>query len=98
MRVVLVECALLGGVGTALGAFLGWIENALLHRFPIDLSASLSDASVGGFYLDPAMQMDISTFHFVFTLVAVYAMILVVGIYPAWRAGNLEPVEALHSL
>jgi ABC-type lipoprotein release transport system permease subunit len=96
MALVLVECAMLGAVGTAAGAVLGWLENAILKRHPIELE--LSSSSVGGFFFEPSLMMNIAAFHFVFTLTAVFVLILVVGIYPAWKAGQVEPVEALHTL
>jgi ABC-type lipoprotein release transport system permease subunit len=96
MVLVLIECAMLGAVGTSVGAVLGWLENAILKRHPIELE--LSSSSVGGFFFEPSLMMNIAAFHFVFTLTAVFVLILVVGIYPAWKAGQIEPVEALHTL
>ncbi|MCP4654886.1 MAG: ABC transporter permease [bacterium] len=98
MVMVVIECALLGFLGTGLGAVLGWLENAWLYRYPIDISGSLSESSVGGFFMEPSLLMDITLFHFAFTLAAVFVLILAVGAYPAWKAGQVEPVEALHTV
>ncbi len=98
MAVVAVECALLAALGTGLGAALGWAENYALYHRPLDLSTSMPDTSVGGFFMEPTLGMDISPTHFAFTLAAVFVAILAVGAYPAWKAGQVEPVEALHTL
>ena len=98
LLMVVVECAMLAAIGTACGAALGWTENALLYRYPIDLSSYVPDATVGGFFMDMALQMNLTLPHFINTLVLVFVMILVVGVYPAFKAARIEPVDALHSL
>lgn len=99
MAMVVFECAMLGVIGTCFGALFGWSENAFLKRHPIDLSGSLSQGNtVGGFFFEPKMGMDITPGHFLFTLGVVFVLILAAGAYPAWKAGKIEPVEALHTL
>ncbi len=96
MAVVVVECALLAAFGTGLGGVLGWAENSYLKHHPVSLE--LLDTSVGGFFLEPALATDITPEHFAVTLALVFATVIGVGAYPAWRAGQVEPVEALHTL
>ena len=95
---VVLDSTLLAALGTTLGAGLGWAENAILYRYPIDLSSSVPEASVGGFFFDMSLQMNLSAFHFAFTIVVVFLLVLIAGLYPAWKAGSVEPLEALHTI
>jgi putative ABC transport system permease protein len=98
MAVVLVECAMLGLIGTLSGSVLGWLVDRTLNRYPIDLSRYIEDTSVGGFFMDMSLRSNILLNHFIIIVTLVFLTILIVGIYPAWKAGRIEPVDALHSL
>jgi ABC-type lipoprotein release transport system permease subunit len=98
MAVVLVECAMLGVIGTLSGGVLGWVVDRVLNRWPINLGRYIEDTSVGGFFMDMSLQSNILLNHFIIILSLVFLTILMVGIYPAWKAGRIEPVDALHSL
>jgi ABC-type lipoprotein release transport system permease subunit len=98
VALVMVECTVLGALGTLCGAALGWLENLILFHHPISFASQVSELSVGGFFIEPSLMMDLSPTHFAVTLVAVFLMILIAGFYPAVKAGMVEPVEALHSL
>ena len=98
-HLVALESALLAIIGTGLGAIVGWVENQIFLRYPIDLSSAVSeDLSVGGFYIELSLQMNLTTFHYLFTLAAVFVGVLLVGVYPAWKAGTVEPVEVLQTI
>ncbi len=95
---VLAECASLSLLGTFAGALVGFAENAILKAHPLVIGGDDFKTSIGGFFLEPAITMDVTTFHFLLTLCLVFAATTAMGFYPAWRAGRLEPVEALHAL
>lgn len=95
MAMVVIEGALLGILGTVAGALLGLAENELLSRHPIRLGG-VSDMSVGGFFMEPALYMDLKPAHLAITLAIVFLLTLFAGLYPAWKAAQVEPVEALH--
>ncbi|WP_224332914.1 ABC transporter permease [Haloprofundus halobius] len=81
LRMLVVEAALLGTVGGAIGATLSALVTAGLYYFtPVTLAVALDPSN--GLYLVGA---------FVFGVV----VSLVSGLYPAWRAANEPPVEAL---
>jgi putative ABC transport system permease protein len=79
----LIESSLLSLIGGAFGIVLGWILSLAVGKI----------ASGSDFLLDPVMTLDAVLLATLFSA----AVGLFFGIYPANRAAQLEPIEALRS-
>jgi ABC-type lipoprotein release transport system permease subunit len=96
--VVLIEAIFLGILGTAVGTAGGLGLVAWFGRTGIDLSAMMDPELVeimGEFYLDTTIFAEIDTNHLLITVLGLLAATIVSAFYPAWRAMQLEPVEAI---
>ncbi len=80
LRVLLVESAMLGAIGTAVGMVLATLATMLANAFFFNNPFAFSGEAL--LYLGAA-----GVFGVLISLIA--------GIYPAWRAANDRPVEAL---
>jgi putative ABC transport system permease protein len=77
----LIEAATLGFVGGGIGITGGWL-----------LSWAISQVDVGGFKLAALVSADIIILAFMVSL----TIGLVSGLWPAWKAARLNPIDALH--
>ena len=94
LQVFLTEAAaigLFGGVlGTAVGWFLGFITELLLHEFIRSQSPASSGEAMPDVVVTPLWLMS-------FAVVFAVVIGLVSGVYPAMRAANLKPLQALRT-
>ena len=88
LQVFLCEGLLIGSLGTVLGALLGGIVIAVLARFPV---VKLP----GDVYFIERLPVRPEAGDFVAVMVAAFTLCLAAGLYPAWRASRLDPVEAI---
>jgi len=96
--VVLIEAIFLGLLGTAVGTAGGLGLVAWFGRTGIDLSSIMDPELVeimGEFYLDVIIFAEIDTNHLLITVLGLLAATIISAFYPAWRAMQLEPVEAI---
>ena len=99
--VVLIEAIFLGLLGTAVGTAGGLGLVAWFGRTGIDLSAMMDPELVeimGEFYLDTTIFAEIDTNHLLITVLGLLAATIVSAFYPALRAMQLEPVEAIRHI
>ena len=90
---VLTETLLIGLAGTVLGALLGIGALFALGHTGIELGALVGATT--RFYVDPVIYPRFDLGHLAETGLALLAATLAAGLYPAWRAGRLEPLEAI---
>jgi lipoprotein-releasing system permease protein len=88
LQVFLCEGLLIGSLGTALGAGLGGLVIAVLARYPVVRLP-------GDVYFIERLPVRPEAGDFVAVIVAAFALCLAAGLYPAWRASRLDPVEAI---
>ncbi|MFC1611126.1 FtsX-like permease family protein, partial [Myxococcota bacterium] len=92
---VVAEAVLQSLVGLAIGVGLGL---ALLYGVgSIDLSA-LSQSEMGGFRLPEIVVLQPTLSAIVSAFVTVLVTALAGGLWPAWKAARLNPVDAMRSV
>lgn len=101
MGLFVLEGAMIGFVGAAIGCLISWLFVAWLSRVGIDFSAFFPDTDLGEFgelyalmgtHLYPAIS---AAAIIMYGLVAVVIAALA-ALYPAWQAAQREPAESLH--
>ncbi len=88
LRVFLVEGLLIGGAGTLLGVALAAGLIAVLQRYPF---VKLP----GDVYFIERLPVRPEVGDFVTVTIAAFVLCLAAALYPAWRASQLEPVDAI---
>jgi len=94
---VMVESLWLGLVGLVVGALLTTGPYAYLNAHGIDMSAMVGEggSEIAGVAVPSIMRVQIFPGNAVFILVAALVATLIAGIYPAWKAGRVAPVETI---
>jgi lipoprotein-releasing system permease protein len=96
LRMFLVQGALIGLVGTAAGALLGWVLSLnvtqVIHSIESAFGVKFLDASV---YLMSDLPSEVRTGDVLQVCVVALVLSALATIYPAWRASRTLPAEAL---
>ena len=94
---VMLESLWLGAVGVVAGAIVTIGPYLYLVHTGIDVSAMMGGATteVAGVGFDPTLRVGIFPDHLMIIVVAIVIATLAAGLYPAWRAGNVVPVESI---
>ena len=88
LRIFLFQGLLIGGIGTALGASLGGVLIAVLRRYPFVRLP-------GDVYFIERLPVRPEAGDFAAVILAALTLCLAAAIYPAWRAAQLDPVDAI---
>jgi ABC-type lipoprotein release transport system permease subunit len=94
MLVVLLEAAMLGMVGVAVGGSAAWLLNSYLSTHGLDLSYWSSGMALMG--IPNVIHSEIKTGEWVISFISAEAAVIVASVWPAWRASRLKVVEAIH--
>lgn len=99
-RLVVIESLLIGLLGLAVGVILTVPWYAYMSRVGIDFSGLLEGGySIGGgAMVEPVIRIRLYWDTVVMILVGVFTVTLTAGLYPAYRAGRIPPVETLKAL
>ncbi|MCU7935885.1 MAG: ABC transporter permease [Candidatus Thiodiazotropha sp. (ex Dulcina madagascariensis)] len=92
---LLAEAMSIGVIGIVSGILLGYVIILVTAEIGIDLSILLGSTS--RFYVDPLIYPHLKLDHLGVTIGAILLASLSAGIYPAWRASLLQPVEAIRN-
>jgi ABC-type lipoprotein release transport system permease subunit len=94
---VMFESFWLALVGLALGALVTAGPYWYMAEVGVDIAAQLeiSGPEVAGIAMTPIMHAGIYLDHLVVIVVAALAATLLSGVYPAWSAGRIAPVESI---
>ena len=99
--VVMLESSFLAVMGIAASAAVTWPLYNYLYEHGIDMTAAYSREGVealevGGVGMDPIMRIGIYPENAVLIVVSITLATLAAGLYPAWKAGRVNPVEAIN--
>jgi len=98
-RLVMAESFWLAIIGLVLGIIITAPWYYFLYNTGIDLSGTVgSDFSYGGVLVDPTFKVRLFKESIVAILGGVFMLALLAGLYPAWRAGRVVPVESLKTI
>jgi len=94
---IMCESVWLAAVGLATAALLTSLPYYFMATAGVDISAQLeiSGAEVAGIAIDPVMYVAIYPENLLMIACAVVLATLAAGLYPAWQAGRVEPVESI---
>jgi ABC-type lipoprotein release transport system permease subunit len=94
---VLWEATWLALVGIAVGSAGTYPLYSYLHANGIDLTAATQgqQVAIDGVAMDMVLPVGIFPENLAIILVAVFSATLLAGVLPAWRAGQVAPVEAI---
>ncbi|MET0072353.1 MAG: FtsX-like permease family protein [Candidatus Thiodiazotropha sp.] len=91
--ILLVEAVVIGIMGIVSGILLGYVIVLITGEYGIDLSILLGSTS--RFYVDPLIHPHLKLDHLGITSGVILVASIIAGLYPAWRASKLQPVEAI---
>lgn len=99
-RLIMVESIWLALIGLSIGILLTSPLYWYLDVYGWDISSLLGgeDYSVSGVLVDPVMRIRLHVETIATILSVVFGLALLSGVYPAWRAGRIPPIESLRTI
>lgn len=94
---VMWESVFLALSGLVAGALITLGPYLYLHETGIDLTAMMGEnsAEVAGVGFDPILKVGIFPENVLYIAIAITLATLAAGLYPAWKAGSVEPVDSI---
>jgi ABC-type lipoprotein release transport system permease subunit len=92
---VITEALWLSGFGILSGLIITAPLHHWLHTSGWDISSMIGKTDIAGVIYDPLIYSDLRLISLLVIMAAAFVIIILAGIYPAWRAGRTVPVESL---
>ena len=98
-RLVMTESAWMAGVGLLVGVLMTTPWYWFLSRQGLDFAGLIGDDySAAGVLIDPLIRAELTWRAAGWILTGVFSLTMLSGLYPAWRAGRVPPVESLKTI
>jgi ABC-type lipoprotein release transport system permease subunit len=98
-RLIIMESIWLGILGVIVGTIITTPWYYYLYNTGIDFSGMIgSDYSASGVLIDPLLKIRLFKESAIVILSGVFTLTILSGLYPAWRAGRIPPVESIKAL
>lgn len=94
-RLVMIEAFWLSIFGIIFGLLLTAPVHWWLHTSGWDFSSYMGETDIAGVIYDPVVYSDLRAISLIVIISAAFVMIILAGMYPAWKAGRTVPVESL---
>ncbi|MDD1749368.1 MAG: ABC transporter permease [Methanothrix sp.] len=88
-RIFVLESLILGPPAALLGIALSWATAKLIEAYPVDVPSEIYQVS--------NLTVQLTPFSLALAVAFALAVNLLAGLYPAWKASGLDPVEAIGS-
>jgi len=96
---VIMESIWFAVLGLVLGTIITVPWYAFMYHHGIDFTGMIgSDYSASGVIIDPVMKIRLFRESALWILTGLFTLTVLSGIYPAWRAGRVPPVESLKEI
>ena len=93
---IVLETLFLGLVATPIGLFLGWLTINYLGKAGIDLTAFA--AGIEKFGMATTIYPSLTSPYYISLAISVFITALLAALYPALKAIQLKPIEAIHKI
>ncbi|MDH5648247.1 MAG: FtsX-like permease family protein [Gammaproteobacteria bacterium] len=95
-KLIMTESLWLAAVGIIFGVIITTPWYWYLYNIGIDFTGAIGDDySAGGVLVDPVMKIRLFKESIISILSGVFLLTLASGLYPAWKAGHIPPVQSL---
>ncbi len=89
-RIFLIESTLLGALGVIAGCIVGYISSVAIGTYEFQIPSEM-------YFGMTSLPMKIDPMNFIYASIFTFTLNILAGVYPARRAANLDPVEAIEN-